>query len=73
MQTLYESTLVRMSCAHPYIRKGYYLGIQGDVYVCVKCGEQRPRSGWILFELRRTPPRGLLNPPSQKTDLSLCV
>lgn len=28
-------------CIHPYIRKGYYVGIPRDVYVCVICGEQR--------------------------------
>lgn len=48
-------------CIHPYIRKGYYLGIPSDVYACVICGEQRPANRWDEFERRRTPPSGLLN------------
>jgi hypothetical protein len=48
-------------CMHPYIRKGYYLGLQADVFVCISCGEQRPAERWENFELRRAPPRGLLN------------
>ncbi len=48
-------------CAHPYIRKGYYLGVQGDVYICVSCGEARPAENWDKFERRRAFPRGLLN------------
>lgn len=46
---------------HPYIRKGYYLGLQTDVFVCVGCGEQLPAERWENFEHRRAPPRGLLN------------
>lgn len=49
------------ACSHPYIRKGYYLGLPGDDYVCVSCGEQRPAEQWEDFELRRTPPKGLPN------------
>lgn len=49
------------NCTHPYIRKGYYLGLQAGVFVCVTCGEQRPAAHWDKFELRRAPPRGLLN------------
>lgn len=48
-------------CPHSYIRKGYYLGLPGDVYVCMKCGEQRPAAQWEEFELRQTPPNGLHN------------
>ncbi|MDQ0980276.1 hypothetical protein QFZ45_003454 [Pseudomonas synxantha] len=48
-------------CPHPYIRKGYYLGLSPDVYVCMRCGEQRRREHWEAFERRRMPPAGLLN------------
>jgi hypothetical protein len=48
-------------CSHPFIRKGYYLGLPGDDFVCMRCGEQRPAERWEDFEWRRTPPRGLLN------------
>jgi len=48
-------------CIHPYIRKGYYLGLQANVFVCVTCGERRPAAQWDNFDLRRAPPRGLLN------------
>lgn len=27
-----------IKCTHPYVRKGYYLGLKADVYVCVTCG-----------------------------------
>jgi hypothetical protein len=43
-------------CSHPYIRKGYYLGLPDEVYVCVSCGEQRLKSQWENFESRRKPP-----------------
>jgi hypothetical protein len=49
------------ACPHSYIRKGYYLGLPGDICVCMRCGELRPAEQWEEFELRRAPPRGLLN------------
>lgn len=52
-----------VACEHPYIRKGYYLGLEPDVYVCMRCGEQREPERWDDFARRRMPPRGLLNPP----------
>jgi hypothetical protein len=52
---------VNTKCPHPFIRKGYYLGIEADVFICVTCGEQRPAELWEDFELRRTPPRGTHN------------
>lgn len=48
-------------CSHPYIRKGYYLGLSPDVYVCMRCGAQRRPEHWEDFERRRMPPAGLLN------------
>lgn len=48
-------------CNHHYIRKGYYLGLSPDVYVCMCCGEQRNPEQWEDFEARRTPPAGMLN------------
>jgi hypothetical protein len=48
-------------CQHPYIRKGYYLGLPKDIYVCMSCGEQRSAQSWEDFELRRAPPKGLFN------------
>lgn len=48
-------------CNHPYIRKGYYLGLDPDVYVCMGCGEQRKPQQWEDFERRRKQPAGLLN------------
>lgn len=48
-------------CNHPYIRKGYYLGLSPDVYVCMWCGELRKPEQWKDFESRRTPPAGMLN------------
>lgn len=51
----------KLECTHPFIRKGYYLGLQADMYVCIRCGEQRSASEWEKFETRRAPPRGLLN------------
>lgn len=49
------------ACHHSYIRKGYYLGLSPDVYICVSCGEQRKPEHWEDFETRRTPPAGLFN------------
>jgi hypothetical protein len=48
-------------CSHNYIRNGYYLGLQIDVYYCMECGESRVAVQWEKFELRNTPPHGLLN------------
>lgn len=42
-------------CPHKYIRKAYYLGLPGEDYVCVACGESRPESEWPNF-LRRNEP-----------------
>lgn len=30
------------ACHHPLVRKAYYLGLPGEGYVCVACGEARP-------------------------------
>ncbi|WP_164485568.1 hypothetical protein [Pseudomonas sp. R5-89-07] len=49
------------TCDHPYIRKGYYLGLDPEVYVCVRCGEQRRPERWDDFARRRMPPKGPLN------------
>jgi hypothetical protein len=46
---------------HPYIRKGYYLGLHADMFVCITCGEQLPVADWDKYDLRRAPPCGLLN------------
>lgn len=48
-------------CPHNYIRNGYYLGLQIDVYYCLECGESRVAVQWEKFELRNAPPHGLLN------------
>lgn len=48
-------------CSHPYIRKGYYLGLSPGVYVCMYCAEQRKPEQWDNFEHRRRPPTGMLN------------
>lgn len=48
-------------CDHPYIRKGYYLGLNPEEYVCVYCGEHRMPEQWDDFERRRMPPAGMLN------------
>jgi len=48
-------------CDHPYTRKGYYLDLNPEEYVCVYCGEQRRPEQWDNFERRRTPPAGMLN------------
>ena len=47
-------------CDHPYIRKGYYLGLDSEEYVCICCGEQRKPEQWDDFESRRTPLAGML-------------
>jgi hypothetical protein len=46
-------------CAHPFIRKGYYLGLEPDLYVCVACGEKRLPQHWEQFERRRVPSQGM--------------
>lgn len=28
------------NCRHPLVRKAYYLGLPGEGYVCVACGER---------------------------------
>jgi ferredoxin-like protein FixX len=33
-------------CPHNYIRNGYYLGLQIDVYYCTECGESRVAVQW---------------------------
>ena len=33
-------------CSHNYIRNGYYLGLQIDVYYCTECGESRVAVQW---------------------------
>lgn len=48
-------------CLHFYIRKGYYLGLSPDRYVCESCGEEREANRWEDFECRRRPPAGMLN------------
>lgn len=42
-------------CPHSYIRKAYYLGLPGEDYVCVACGESRPEAGWPDFSERSEP------------------
>ena len=55
------------ACAHHVIRKGYCLGLEADLYICVACGEKRLPQHWEHFELRRAPPHGMLAcPGSQK-------
>jgi hypothetical protein len=46
------------ACAHHFIRKGYYLGLEPDLYVCVVCGEKRLPQHWEQFERRRAPSNG---------------
>ena len=53
-----------IGCKHSFIRKGYYLGLGSDVYVCMSCQEVREPDRWEDFERRRRPPAGLLNEPT---------
>lgn len=46
---------VKKDCPHSYIRKAYYLGLPGEDYVCVACGESRPEAGWPNFWERSEP------------------
>lgn len=34
------------TCRHLLVRKGYYLGLDSDDYVCVACGKRGPTKGW---------------------------
>lgn len=42
-------------CPHAYIRKANYLGLPGEDYVCVTCGESRPEADWPDFWKRSEP------------------
>jgi len=33
-------------CDHQLVRKAYYLGLPGDGYVCVSCGESGDTPDW---------------------------
>lgn len=33
-------------CSHPIVRKGYYLGLQIDAYVCIDCGKSGTGPDW---------------------------
>jgi hypothetical protein len=34
------------SCPHSLVRKGYYLGLDTEDYVCVVCGKGGPTKDW---------------------------
>lgn len=58
-------------CDHPYIRKGYYLGLDPEEYVCMCCEEQLKPEQWEDFASRLTPPAGMLNGPKRHQPLAV--
>jgi hypothetical protein len=37
------------SCPHFLVRKGYYLGLDTEDYVCVVCGKGGPTKDWPII------------------------
>lgn len=52
-----SESLEQKLCPHVYIRKAYYLGMEGDDYVCVVCGFHQPKEAWTNFRHRSDPIR----------------
>lgn len=42
------------NCRHPLVRKAYYLGLPGEGYVCVACGERGDTPDWPCGKLQLT-------------------
>lgn len=40
------------SCPHSLVRKGYYLGLDTEDYVCVVCGKGGPTKDWPSIAAR---------------------
>ena len=40
-------------CAHVRVRKGYYMGLSTEDYVCVECGKSGAGPDWPKLELGR--------------------
>lgn len=42
------------TCEHLLVRKAYYLGLPGDGYVCVACGESGSTPDWPIHTRKKT-------------------
>ncbi|HXR00486.1 MAG TPA: hypothetical protein VN798_08870 [Pseudomonas sp.] len=38
-----------LDCRHPLVRKGYYLGLDTEEYVCVVCGRSGLGKDWAVI------------------------
>jgi hypothetical protein len=52
-------------CTHPLVRKGYYLGIDTEEWICVNCGKRGETRDWPEHE--RSGPDRLTNSPHPRS------
>jgi hypothetical protein len=43
-----------LDCQHSLVRKGYYLGLNTEEYVCVLCGQSGPGKDWPTIAANQT-------------------